>query len=190
MSGRFFKVICAVVLSVGLVGQANAGLIVGEIYKDAIGSDWQFVGEFDLADGPRYNNADGNGLKAPTQNGLQAAFGIQALGLNALDVIALSAFESTFAFDAIMAGDNVVNNMAWYDMAGGVIARRAEDLVADFNNNNIYDVAGDMSAYINDKSPGDRNINYVFKSVEVPEPSIFNIFTLAILGLGYRKLKR
>jgi hypothetical protein len=190
MNGRFFNVVFATLLLIGLISQANAGLILGEIYKDAAGSQWEYVGKFDLVDGPVWNNADGNGLNAATVNGLQAALGIQALGLNALDTIALSAFDSEFKFDDVKVGDALVYNLAWYDVTSGVIARLADDLVADANGNNLFEEAGDKSAYVNHKGVINSYINYVFKAVEVPEPSTLALIILALCGLGASRLKR
>ena len=194
MSGRFFKVICAAVLSIGLVGQANAGLITGlvkgQIYGDTLtpGLLWEYVGEFDLADAPDWLTNDTES-HTPV-NGLAAAvlaenypelFGMQ---------IALAAIEGTSNIDS--TGNNViVNHEAWYSRYGSSLVTLKEDVVADPDGSGLYDNSGDVSAFVLDENIiSETYINYVFKAVEVPEPSTIAIFALALCALGARKLKR
>jgi hypothetical protein len=194
MSSRFFKVICAVVLSVGLVGQANAGLITGlvqgQIYGDTLtpGLLWEYVGEFDLADAPDWLT-DGDESHNPV-NGLAAAvldenypelFGMQ---------IAVAALGGTSNIDS--TGNSViVNHMAWYSRYGSSLVTLSEDVTANNSGSTLFDDIGDVSAFVLDQNiTAGTYINYVFKAVEVPEPSTLAIFALALLGLGARKLKR
>jgi hypothetical protein len=190
MKGRFFKVICAVVMSIGLFGQANASLIPGGIYQDVDGLEWEYVGSFDLADGPSFKDP------VPfTYNGLAAAaFAIYA-DVNVPDTLALAAYLDDFDVDTISIGDNVVNHLAWYDSYYGPdindIERLAEGTTAEGGGDaGKYDAIGDVSAYVKDRALPDFYTNYVFKAVEVPGPSTLGIFALALLGLGVRKLKR
>jgi hypothetical protein len=199
MSGGFFKVICAAVLSIGLIGQANAGLILGGIYKDGAGFEWEYVGELDLGAGPQYNNANGDNVTenfAEAQNGLEAASSLYQLPMVDL---ALAAHSMTPAeFSAIKIGDDLVNHKAWYDFFwndfndGGrpSVKRDDEDLVADSGSDGLYNSNGDVSAYVSDRVLKGEVISYVFKAVEVPEPSTLAIFALALCALGARKLKR
>ncbi|AGH47441.1 PEP-CTERM sorting domain-containing protein [Paraglaciecola psychrophila] len=194
MSGRFFKVICAAVLSIGLIGQTNAGLITGlvqgQIYGDTLTTDllWEYVGEFDLADAPDWLT-NGNESHTPV-NGLAAAvlaenypelFGIQ---------IAVAALGGTSNIDS--TGNSViVNHMAWYSRYANSLVTLAEDVTANNSGTTLFDDDGDVSAFVLDENIGAGTyVNYVFKAVEVPEPSTTAIFALALLGLGVRKLKR
>jgi hypothetical protein len=191
MSGRFFKVISAAVLSIGLVGQANAVLIVGDTLQDSAGVDWTYVGLFDLIDGPVWNDAnnDGNaGDNARPLNGIQAA----AILFGPLGVNEKYAISTTVS---------LVEHEAFYDGFGGIAgARREESFIADANGDGFYN-SGDFSAFIYDNTARTKDvliqqglyearINYVFKSVEVPEPSTLAIFALALCALGARKFKR
>ena len=82
MSSKFLKVIFAFVLSAGLVSQANANLILGDVVADAAEVKWEYVGSFNLTDGPFWNDAndcfnsqDPNCVDqfADALNGIQAA---------------------------------------------------------------------------------------------------------------------
>jgi hypothetical protein len=187
MSGRFFKVICAAVLSIGLVGQANAGLITGlvegEIYEDTItpGLLWEYVGEFDLLDAPNFVFGGQN----LALNGLQAA--AAALNLKTpLKELALAAYDND---RSVAIGGAVVNHRAFYEIIRQGVSLMAEDISSPGGSNGLYDAEGDASAYLRDQA-NESYINYVFKAVEVPEPSTLAIFALALCALGARKIKR
>jgi hypothetical protein len=194
MSGRFFKVVCAAVLSIGLIGQANAGLITGlvegEIYEDTLtpGLMWEYVGEFDLADAPDWLT---DGIESHTPvNGLAAAVLAgnypELFGMD----IAVAALGGTSNIDS--TGNSViVNHMAWYSRYNNSLVTLAEDVTANNSGGTLYDAKGDVSAYVLDENVSPNSfVNYVFKAVEVPEPSTLAIFALALCALGARKLKR
>ena len=189
MSSKFLKVIFAVVMSIGLIGQANAILIVGDSLQDANGVDWTYLGSFNLADGPDWDDADGScyllgadlstcwGDYANPLNGIEAAGLLFAIGANEI-----------FATSTVLSS---VDHLARYDeYAGGVAVTKSESFKADFDSDGLYNTDGDASAFIKDRAANDVK-NYVFKrSIDVPEPSTFVIFAFALLGLGVRRLKR
>jgi len=204
MSGKFFKVICAAILSIGLAGQSNAGIIYfqeGEIYSD--GKDlWEYVGYFDL------KNDDSKDDKA--LNGLEAAMEIFSVAGDKVEDFALSAFwedkneygvitedeinnEKMYdAQDSLLFAD--VNHKAWYDSYSSSpgLKIELEDTLANVNGdaNDAYE-QGDFSAYVSDRAAQGFNINYVFKrTTQLPEPSTLAIFSLALLCLGARRFKR
>jgi hypothetical protein len=191
MKGRFFKVICAVVMSIGLFGQANASLIPGGIYQDVDGLEWEYVGSFDLGAGPKFDVA------TPYSGLAAAAFAIYA-DVNVPDTLALAAYQTSTYYNDIKVGATVVNHLAWYDsywtgnqLNRPAIERLAEGKTAEGGGKaGKYDAIGDVSAYVEDRTLPGSYTNYVFKAVEVPGPSTLGIFALALLGLGVRKFKR
>jgi hypothetical protein len=160
---------------------ANAGILtVGDIVSDASGENWQYVGLYDMASGPDFEDANGDGVfgdYAPTYTGISAAevnFGV--LGLN--ESYAISTVETE------------VNHKAWYDSFNSFYKVRDEDYKADTGNDGIYSQFGDSSAWVLDKALfGDNQVNYVFKSVNVPEPSSIAILSLSLLAFSRRFLK-
>ncbi len=175
-------------MSIGLFGQANADLILGGIYQDGDGLEWEYVGQFDLTDGPTWEHA-------VSYNGLAAA-AIAIYGdVNVAYTLATAAYLKISDVDTISVGDDVVNHLAWYDSYYGPdindIERKAEGMTADNGGTaGKYDAIGDFSAYVQDRAIPNSYTNYVFKAVEVPGPSTLGVFALALLGLGVRKFKR
>jgi hypothetical protein len=189
MRNKFIKLILVAFLSSGLLGQASAGLIVNEIYKDAQGMEWLYVGSFDLMDGLAWE-------VATPLNGLEAAADKFGLSLENLAISAFVGNESSLG--NIAAGAVIVNNMAWYDGSIDAITRLSEDLVADIDEDGSYDPnsprqftpRGDVSAYVNDRALQGDYINYAFKAVEVPEPSMLGLFSLVLFGFSALRFKK
>jgi hypothetical protein len=197
MSSKFLKVIFAVVMSIGLVGQANAiflslakGTMVDDIDYITNGIQWEYVGSYNLTDGPWYDdqNRDGNRVDlAIALNGIEAAELLFSGELKISEIFALSTVLKN------------VDGLAFYDGFGqfGLTANPLDDsYIADRAGAvGVYDADGDVSAYIKDKTALNSTIqviNHVFKrsTVDVPAPSTLAIFVLALLGLGVRQLKR
>jgi hypothetical protein len=195
MSSKFLYLVMFVVLSTGLLSRANATLIVGEYYKDGAGVNWEYVGSFDLAAGPLWFDANGDGTPGDIVtplNGLDAAsllFGLPSRDL-ALAAFAGSISEVAAYVGSIVTGDNVVNHLAWYDGFGVAVTRLAENVDADTNNDNIYTQGADVSAYVDDRASVGDYENFVFKAVDIPEPSTLAIFALALFGLAARRVKK
>ncbi len=201
MRNKFFRSILVAVLLINLLSQANAGFIVGGTYENEAGRKWKYVGSFELAGGPRWDATDvyGNSLFTPL-NGQEAAASIFGLPIEDLAVSAFANMTKV-TFDSIQEGQDVVNHLAWYDGNIGAVSILAEDIVADKNNDGSYkgDInIGDVSAYVDDRGvafvPGNdiefSNINYVFKAVEVSEPSTLGLFALVLCGLGALRFKK
>lgn len=187
MSTKFFKIIVAVALTIGLAGQVNANLIVGDVRADDDGVNWSFVDSFILGHGPDWEDADGscrvNGADQQTcwgdyampLNGIEAAKFLFGLGAN--EIFATSTINTS------------VDHLAFYDeFEGSYAVKKGEAFKADVNNDGLYSTFGDASAYINDRA-GDELVNYVFKRIQdVPEPSIWAFFVLAFCAFRVRKV--
>jgi len=157
-------------------GFANAGLIVGDVYFDNDGISWEYVGSFQVNDGPDYWLE----LEQVMFNGLDAAE----------EVFGALANNMLYAISTVDNG--LVNHLANYDGWGQSNHVFSEDIVVDINGNGAYNYEGqgqgDWSAYIMDHN--NTNVNYVFQSTSVPEPSTLAIFALGIMGLASRRFKK
>ncbi|WDE08524.1 PEP-CTERM sorting domain-containing protein [Thalassomonas viridans] len=164
-----------------LAGKAYAGLIVGEHYTDASGTAWEYVGSYDLAQGPGWQDVNREAELKP-YNGLEAAellFGVLDAGNEY--AISSNVFRESETYE--------VNHLAWYDGVISYIHEKSESLAADKHNDGLYNVEGDFSAYISDRGVVGEHINHVFKTVDLPEPSTLMIFILALAGLAARRFK-
>jgi hypothetical protein len=210
MSNKFFKVIYAIVLSIGLVGQANASVIYfeeGTNYSDFDGNFWEYIGFFDLSNLSQLAPDDQKpltGLEAalalfPAAGDTVADFAISAFLIDS--IIDNPTFNPSGGVGAITAAEILlemqnsgndyadVTHSAWYDTYLGSLSIKSEDTPADVDGDSIYS-NGDSSALVNDRS-GAGLLNYVFvKAIDVPEPSTLAIFALALCALGARKFKR
>ncbi|MCI2283418.1 PEP-CTERM sorting domain-containing protein [Colwellia sp. MSW7] len=207
MSSKLLNAVLTCLLTLCLMGKANAGLlVVGDLYEDSIQSGlyWEYVGSFDLT-----NEFDPAGSKK-SYNGIEAAL-LFFPGLTANDIALSTNEESDYADIA----NFLVNHQAFYDTyEGGAlgvdgIVEKLEDISpTDVNGNSNYDYSGDISANVHDRAATRSDIafleslgqtdlpplyvNHVFKAVttSVPEPSTLAIFALALVGLASRRLKR
>ena len=200
MSSKFLKIIIATLLSVGLIGQASAALILGENYTDDNNVLWSYVGKYDLVKGPAWDGADSNikTANATPYNGLEAAVaaGIVSGPLEDIAIAAFDRFFQTFELPNVNAGDQIVTHTAWYDGSQSAIKMFAENIIADGDEDGFYtqgvftNGSTDRSAWVLDRGGNEgQYMNYVFKRVSVPEPSTFAIFVLALCGLAVRRRK-
>lgn len=206
MSSKFLKVIFAAVMSIGLIGQANAVTISyfeeGQNYTDADGKLWEYLGFFDLDDGPDARDGFGNLLKPISFNGLGAALELFGATGDSLEDFALSAFLFDTTQNGVISDDEIsilnafdpdhadVNHMSWYDTFNSTPGLHvASESINTKVGAQGYFENGDISAYVDDRALAGFNLNYVFRTVAVPEPSTLAIFALALLVLGARKLR-
>lgn len=170
------------IFSICVTSTANAGLIVGDLYADDNGIQWQYVGNFDLADG------DGFFVGATPYNGIDAAI----LNFGALSAGESYALSSNKMADYSDINNFIVNYQAWYDAFDFRIGihEAGESVQANNAGGVNYDQVGDISAYILDRAFLGDNINHVFKSVAVPEPSSLAIFAIALIGLSIGRFKK
>jgi hypothetical protein len=185
MSSKLLKVIFAVVISVGLIGQANSALIIGDLYTDGTES-WEYVGFFRLSDGLFWNDINDCDVEGATTE----CDGEFANAVNGIDAAAENFSALTPDQIATSTVDDGVNHKAWYATVGGAVLALDEDVSVS----GLYDSAGDISAFVEDgsitSSNADNYKTFVFKSVSVPAPSTLAIFALALCGLAVRRLKR
>jgi hypothetical protein len=153
MNNKFFKVIFASVLSIGLIGQTSAamisGLVEGEIYQDSVNTSllWKYHGFYDQSKGPNFLVTDG----VIPVNGLEAAVELfpELAGFD----IAVASFGSQSEFDYNIENDlGIVNHLAWYQRYEDSTDRLEEDLTANQAGDGTYDAVGDASAYIIDRN--------------------------------------
>ncbi len=210
MNSKILKSLLVAIFSLSLISTANAGLIEGQLYSDADGVQWEYVGYFDLYDGPKLidNYTDGpdgeydgsislyNGIDAAHFAYSQNLFYGGSFSVN--DTIALSAYSAYNVPDVsdsdffLLTQGYTVNKLAWYDSFDSVgLKELSQDLEANVGGDATkYDFNGDVSAFIKDRvTKSGRNLNYVFKSVSVnvPEPSTLAIFSIALVGLSLRR---
>jgi hypothetical protein len=191
MNRRFFNVVFATILSIGLVGQANAVLIVGDSLQDSSGVDWTYLGSFNLAGGQVWNDADGSCDVSGA--GPLKCWGDYAKPLNAIEAAALFfalGANEVFATSTVLT---LVDHLAYYDEfgpTGTVATKKGESIKADVDGDGFYSKEGDTSALIIDRAKSSI-ANHVFKrAINVSAPSTIAIFALVLLGLGASRLKR
>tara|TARA_R110000737_G_scaffold299251_1_gene306087 strand:- start:666 stop:1223 length:558 start_codon:yes stop_codon:yes gene_type:complete len=181
MSSKIINVVAVCLLSFFVADRASAGLIVGDLYSDRAGVQWEYVGSFDLAAGPDRFIVDNitpyNAITAAELN-----FGTLLAG----DFYAISSkLEASYADIA----NFIVNHKAWYDAFDEQLGihEAGESVRANNQGDSTYDAIGDISAFIWDRAVPEENMNHVFKSVAVPEPSTLAIFSFALMGLVARR---
>ena len=187
-----------ILFSATITSNANAGLIVGDIYLDTDLNNeqrWEYIDFFDLV-----GNLNPKGIYAesfvdgggPPMNGLEAAVfflgGIQSDYAIATFEYNIDEWDDT-EFD-LKEYDRIVNHEAWYDHYQGAVLALSENAAVNVS----YNTPGGKSAWTADRSssaPGALIYrNYIFKkATEVPEPSTLAIFALALIGLSARRLK-
>jgi len=186
----------------------------GDIWNDADGNSAYGDVVWNDADGNSiYGDIDANGDIVDANGDIvdvdaDSVYGDYATPLNGLEAAAdfFNDYTSEFAISVfapnvdaedvdsiipsiidIVAGAPVVNHTAWYVQYESFVTQDDEDATANAGEPG-YSEIGDISAITNDRN--DSQTNYVFKAVEVPEPSTLAIFSLALFALGARRFKK
>lgn len=161
------KLLRTAVLLAGLIGSTAALAAPTYVY----------VGSWDVYGGPDWSNLD-----APIYTGQQAA------------ALIFGGTAGEYAISTVDSSVANINNMAWLDQIYIGLASFGESYFVDSNQNGLYDISGDTSAYVQDNAFGGQYINYAFRlqdnGTQVPEPISLALVGLGLFGIGAVRRRR
>lgn len=159
---------------------AQSALIIGNTYQDTNGEDWEYVGSYNLYDGPLWITSS-------------QTVDVMFTGLEAAELL-FGVLQAGQEY-ALSTSDQVVNFLAWYDGYAQSVTEFSQDITVDINGDGIYNFEGsgrgDWSAYIRDHF--NDKVNYVFvrdittADATVSEPSVIGLLALGLFGLTFRR---
>lgn len=132
-----------------------------------------YVGSWDTynADGPSWSD-----FTTPTYTGQEVA------------ALLFGGSFSNYAISTVSTDPLAINNMVWLDQIYIGVDLFGESYRVDSNNNGIYDINGDTTAWVRDNGQGGGYINYAFMIEQTPGGTVPAPGTLLLLGIGLAAL--
>jgi|GEM_PF-326953 len=143
------------------------------VFSSALFAGPTYVGNWDTynASGPSWSE-----FTTPTYTGQEVA------------ALLFGGTATDYAISTVSSDPLAINNMVWLDQIYIGVDMFGESYRVDSNNNGIYDISGDTSAWVRDNAFSGGYINYAFLLDQTPGGNVPVPGTLLLLGIGLAAL--